>query len=104
MSPGTHLPPDLASVHETMAQHRANAEALMAQRLRMGVDDGDLSSDIDVLALAAFYNSVTRGMAVQARDGCGTQKLRAIADVAMRAWPGQKRRGRPARPRRAPVA
>lgn len=84
---GTHLPPGLASVRETMAGHRASAEELMAQRLRKGVEDGDLPADTDVPALAAFYNSVTRGMAVQARDGGGPQKLKAIAGVAMRAWP-----------------
>ena len=31
---GTHLPPELASIRETMAEHRANAEEMMAQRLR----------------------------------------------------------------------
>ena len=68
---GTHLPPELASIRETMAEHRANAEEMMAQRLRKGVEDGDLPPDTDVPALAAFYSAVTRGMAVQARDGGG---------------------------------
>jgi AcrR family transcriptional regulator len=96
---GTHLPRELASVRETMAEHRANAEEMMAQRLRKGVSDGDLPSDTDVSALAAFYSAVTRGMAVQARDGAGPQKLKAIADVAMQAWPAPSRRGSSARPR-----
>jgi AcrR family transcriptional regulator len=95
---GTHLPPELASIRETMAEHRANAEEMMAQRLRKGVEDGDLPPDTDVPALAAFYSAVTRGMAVQARDGGGPQKLKAIADVAMQAWPAQSGRVRSARP------
>jgi hypothetical protein len=82
-----------------MAEHRAKAEEMMAQRLRKGVEDGDLPSDTDVPALAAFYSAVTRGMAVQARDGGSSQKLKAIADVAMQAWPAQSRRVRSARPR-----
>jgi len=95
---GTHLPPELASIRKTMAEHRADAEEMMAQRLRKGVEDGDLPSDTDVPALAAFYSAVTRGMAVQARDGGGPQKLKAIADIAMQAWPVQPRRGKSARP------
>ena len=101
---GTHLPPELSSVRETMIGHRADAEEMMAQRLRKGVKDGHLPADIDVPALAAFYSAVTRGMAVQARDGAGPQKLKAIADVAMQAWPVQSRKQRSARPRRVRVA
>jgi AcrR family transcriptional regulator len=101
---GTHVPPELASIRETMAEHRADAEEMMAQRLRKGVEDGDLPSDTDVPALAAFYSAVTRGMAVQARDGGGPQKLKAIADIAMQAWPVQRRRGKSARPRGTRVA
>ena len=100
---GTHLPPELASIRETMAGHRANAEAMMAQRLRKGVEDGDLPPDTDVPALAAFYSATTRGMAVQARDGASQQKLKAIADIAMQAWPVQSHRGKSARPRGTPV-
>lgn len=101
---GTHLPPELASIRETMAGHRADAEELMVRRLRKGVEDGDLPPDTDVPALAAFYSAVTRGMAVQARDGGGPQKLKAIADIAMQAWPAQSGRGRSARPRGTRVA
>ncbi|NPT59308.1 TetR/AcrR family transcriptional regulator [Paraburkholderia elongata] len=100
---GTHLPSEFTSIREMMAGHRADAEDMMAQRLRKGVKDGDLPSDTDVPALAAFYSAVTRGMAVQARDGAGPQKLKAIADVAMQAWPVQSRKERSARPRRVRV-
>ncbi len=93
---GTHLPPEFASVRQTMAAHRADSEELMKRRLRKGVEDGDLSSDVDVDAMAAFYNSVTRGMAVQARDGASLDKLLSIAHVAMQAWPARGARRRPA--------
>ncbi|MFP3553945.1 TetR/AcrR family transcriptional regulator [Paraburkholderia sp. SIMBA_049] len=96
---GTHLPPELGSIRETMTRHRANAEEMMAQRLQKGVEDGDLAPGTDVPALAAFYSAVTRGMAVQARDGGGPQKLKAIADVAMQAWPVQSRRVKSGRSR-----
>jgi AcrR family transcriptional regulator len=96
---GTHLPPEFTSVRETMAGHRANAEEMMATRLRKGVEDGDLPPDTDVSALAAFYSAVTRGMAVQARDGASAQKLKAVANIAMQAWPAQRGRGKTARAR-----
>ena len=96
---GTHLPPEFASIRETMAGHRAKAEDMMAQRLQKGVEDGDLAPGTDVPALAAFYSAVTRGMAVQARDGGGPQKLKAIANVAMQAWPVQSRRAKSGRAR-----
>jgi AcrR family transcriptional regulator len=90
---GTHMPSEFTSIRQTMAEHRANAEEMMAQRLRKGVEDGDLLLGTDVPALAAFYSATTRGMAVQARDGASQQKLKAIADIAMQAWPVQSHRG-----------
>ncbi|MFP3569761.1 TetR/AcrR family transcriptional regulator [Paraburkholderia sp. SIMBA_030] len=96
---GTHLSPELASIRETMVDHRANAEQMMVQRLNKGIEDGDLPSSTDVPALAAFYSAMTRGMAVQARDGASLEKLKAIADIAMQAWPVQSRPGRSASPR-----
>ncbi|WP_231937332.1 TetR/AcrR family transcriptional regulator [Caballeronia udeis] len=101
---GTHLPAEFTSIRETMAGHRANAEEMMAQRLRKGVEDGDLPPGTDVPALAAFYSAVTRGMAVQARDGASQQKLKTIADIAMQAWPVQSHRRKSARPRGTRVA
>lgn len=86
---GTHLAPEHVSIRQMMAEHRANAEEMMVQRLRKGVEDGELPPDTDVAALAAFYSATTRGMAVQARDGACAAKLKAIADIAMQAWPLQ---------------
>jgi AcrR family transcriptional regulator len=97
---GTHVPTELASIRETMAHHRAHAEERFAQRLRKGVEDGDLPPETDVLALAAFYSAVARGMAVLARDGASQQKLKAVADIAMQAWPVQ-RRVKSAKPQKA---
>jgi hypothetical protein len=39
------------------------------------------------LLLAAFYNAVARGLAVQARDGASREKLSEIWRLAMQAWP-----------------
>jgi AcrR family transcriptional regulator len=86
---GTHAPASLQSVRELMTEHRATAEKAMAQRLRKGISDGDLPPDTDVTALAAFYSALSRGLAVQARDGASPEKLLSIARTAMQAWPGR---------------
>jgi hypothetical protein len=40
----------------------------------------------DAAAIAAFYNSVNHGMAIQARDGADQTKLSTIAEAAIAAW------------------
>lgn len=83
----THVPPGLASMREMMTGHRHGAEEAMAARIRRGLEEGDVPPDTDVEALAAFYSALARGMAVQARDGATTDRLLAIVNIAMNAWP-----------------
>uniref|UniRef100_B0T961 Transcriptional regulator, TetR family n=1 Tax=Caulobacter sp. (strain K31) TaxID=366602 RepID=B0T961_CAUSK len=84
---GTHLPPSLNALRETMRTFRDGAEQALADRLSQGVADGDLPQDTDVAGLAAYFETVFRGMAVDARDGASTERLRKIGATAMRAWP-----------------
>jgi AcrR family transcriptional regulator len=76
---GTHLPPHLRSV--------ADFTKRLARRLRKGVSDGDLPPGTNIKELAAYFDTVIRGMAVQARDGASRKQLLAICRMAMRAWP-----------------
>jgi AcrR family transcriptional regulator len=92
---GTHCPPGMKGIRDMMAEHRAFSESAMAARIRKGVADGDVPEDTDCDMLAAFYSSVARGLAVQARDGASRGKLAEIGRLAMRAWPAGKPRGRP---------
>lgn len=84
---GTHMPPSLDSVRVMMAGHRMDAEVAMAERIRKGIADGDVPASVGVDALAAFYSAVSRGLAVQARDGASTERLLQIVEVSMNAWP-----------------
>lgn len=84
---GTQFPPALTSLRDMMAGCRQAAQSAMADRIRRGVDDGELPTDTDVEALAAFYSALSRGMAVQARDGASRERLLEIVDIGMRAWP-----------------
>ncbi|MCC7252870.1 TetR/AcrR family transcriptional regulator [Hyphomicrobium sp.] len=84
---GAHAPESLAPLKDMMAAHRASAERAMAERLKQGQKDGQIPPDANIHALAAFFNALFRGMAVQARDGATRSRLAEIANVAMQAFP-----------------
>ena len=101
---GTHLPPSLDSVRKALVEYRATSEQMLGDRLQRGSACGDLSSDTDSDGLAAFFNAVLRGMAVQARDGASRDRLLEIGRVAMRAWPSKAKRRKPGQRKVGPVA
>jgi AcrR family transcriptional regulator len=84
---GTHCAPGMKNIRDMMAEHRAFSESAMAERMRKGIANGELSDDTDCEMLAAYYSAVARGLAVQARDGASREKLSEIGRLAMRAWP-----------------
>ena len=84
---GTQLPPHLRSVAEYTKSLRKLFEQALARRLRKGVSDGDLPPGTNVKELAAYFGTIFRGMAVQARDGASRKQLLATCRLAMRAWP-----------------
>ena len=71
------------------ARMRAQTLAGIEQRLRRAVDDGELPADTDPAALARLVGAVIQGMSVQAIDGATRADLRALATVAMNAWPAR---------------
>ncbi|WP_242010696.1 TetR/AcrR family transcriptional regulator [Acetobacter musti] len=88
----TQCSPAQTRLRDLLASHRTRSEDAMADRLRKGVEAGDLPAGTDIGALAAFYGSLLRGMAVQARDGASRERLLEIARIGMQAWPaGQAR-------------
>ena len=86
---GTQLPPHLRSVAEYTKSLRKLFEQALARRLRKGVSDGDLTPGTNVKELAAYFGTIFRGMAVQARDGASRKQLLATCRLAMRAWPSR---------------
>ncbi|MCV7420421.1 TetR/AcrR family transcriptional regulator [Mycobacterium yunnanensis] len=70
-----------------LADHRRDGLEAIRTRLRRAVDDGDVPADADVDALTEFVGVVLRGMSSLARDGANAETLRAVADVALSAWP-----------------
>jgi AcrR family transcriptional regulator len=84
---GTHVAPGLNSIRDMFIDFRAQSEVAIAKRLAQGVDAGDLAPDTNVVELAAYFGTVFRGMAVQARDGKSLEQILGIGRIAMRAWP-----------------
>ncbi|WP_244959815.1 TetR/AcrR family transcriptional regulator [Gluconacetobacter azotocaptans] len=83
----TQCAPTQARLRDLLASQRTQSEDAMVDRLRRGMAAGDLPADTDIEALAAFYGSLLRGMAVQARDGASRERLLEIARIGMQAWP-----------------
>lgn len=52
---------------------------------------GELLPATDAVALARFYSAIAQGMSVQAVDGATAAELHAVVDLALAAWPGQRR-------------
>ena len=83
----THVPVSMLALKTLMSGHRAAAETAMAERIQQGQRDGQIGTSADSLALAAFFNTLFRGMAVQARDGASTSRLADIGRMAMAVFP-----------------
>lgn len=75
------------ALQAVLARKRAEARDYMKQRIRKGIEAGDVLQGTDPGALADFYAAVTNGMAQQARDGASKKSLVATIERAMLAFP-----------------
>ncbi|QDQ13980.1 TetR/AcrR family transcriptional regulator [Streptomyces spectabilis] len=82
----TNCSPGNAPVRDHLATWRRSGAEMMADRLRRGVDEGELPATTDTEAVAAFYTTIIQGMSVQARDGATRTDLNKTVDRAMAAW------------------
>ena len=70
-----------------MADRRRAGRELIQQRLRRGIDDGDLPAGVDVNAMATFYNATLISLSLLARDDATATDLTAVVNGAMATWP-----------------
>lgn len=75
-------------VEEGLRERREANIAEFERRIAADVAAGKLPSGTDARALARYTAAVFQGMSAQARDGVGEADLRAVAECAMRGWPG----------------
>ncbi|MCQ4208410.1 TetR/AcrR family transcriptional regulator [Streptomyces longispororuber] len=74
-------------VEQALRDQRGASLAAIEDRLRQGVDAGELPSGTDTAALTRFVGAVFQGMSQQSRDGASRAELEAVADLAMTVWP-----------------
>lgn len=58
----------------------------MLERLKQGVENGDIAQSASLQEIADFYATVLQGLTVQARDGATVQQLHKVVEHAMRSW------------------
>jgi AcrR family transcriptional regulator len=73
-------------VAEHVASLRAGTQAALRAHIEQGIARGELPAGTDAAALARYFGALIQGMSVQALDGASQAELRAIGEIAMRAW------------------
>jgi AcrR family transcriptional regulator len=74
-------------VGRELATRRKAGDDLIRKRFERAAAEGDLPKGADPATLARYVGTVVRGMAVQAAGGASHAQLRAVAEMALRAWP-----------------
>jgi len=90
-------------VRRYVAQYRGSTISLLQERLRRGVEDGDVPPDADIAAISAFFTTVLHGLSIQANDGASREELHRVADAAIAAWDGMSTAGLRPHPRQSPA-
>ncbi len=69
-----------------LKQRRLTNASLLEQRLKRGIQEGELPVGLNCHAVASYYCSVQHGLSILARDGAERKTLMAVADSAMAGW------------------
>ena len=75
-------------VRVALKNRRAKCMTMLHDRLKQGVNDGELPNSPDWQAIAIYYVTLQQGMSIQARDGASRDDLLAVANCAMMTWDG----------------
>jgi len=76
------------SVSEDLSERRKSTECLLNTRFERARDEGDLPVGVEPAALARYLGAVAQGMSVQAAGGATRAELQQVAEMALKAWPG----------------
>jgi len=74
-------------IRKELASRRSEMEVLLRQRFERAITERDLRPDADPAGLAKYVATFQQGIAVQMAGGTARDKLLAVVDIAMRAWP-----------------
>lgn len=76
-----------AKLQQMLTLKRVEAREHIKERIKRGIQEGDVPVGTDAGDLADFYVTIIGGMAQQARDGATTRSLHATVDRAMMLFP-----------------
>ena len=79
------------AVQQHLATLRKTTLEQITQRLGQAQEQGEIGPDISVESLAGYYAMVLHGLSVPSRDGASRQQLTQMVDLAMAAWPKQRK-------------
>lgn len=85
-SAAANYTPANRGVHDYLAGMRWTNFGIILERLRRGVEEGDVPAGTDISAMARFYTTMLYGLAAQARDGMSSDELDSVIDGAMASW------------------
>ncbi|MFF0154709.1 TetR/AcrR family transcriptional regulator [Micromonospora sp. NPDC005203] len=77
---------DSRIVHDVLVQWRNASGALVEERFRRAVDEGDLPGDADATRLSRYITTIAFGLTVQAVNGLDHAELDEIVDQTMLFW------------------
>ncbi len=81
---GASLPSEVEAALQNALQ---NSENLLNKRLLQAQNDGDLPEKTNIEALSSVFFTLIAGLAIQAKTGASTLKLKQIISEAMHLWP-----------------
>lgn len=87
ISAATNCGPTSAAVETAMRRQRVANVEFLEKRMEQAVAEGELPKGANPRILAKYVATVFQGMSVQARDGASRAELRAVAEVALMAFP-----------------
>ncbi|MFG2830050.1 TetR/AcrR family transcriptional regulator [Streptomyces sp. NPDC048434] len=88
ISAALNTSPASSEVAASLREMRRSTVREIARAIRADIASGELPPDTDADALATYVSAVVQGMSQQARDGAERTELEAIAELALKAWPG----------------
>ncbi|WP_049570102.1 TetR/AcrR family transcriptional regulator [Streptomyces sp. SBT349] len=84
-----------SNARDALIAWRNEHTAVLGDRFRQAVEEGDLPPDADPDLLARYLMTVANGISVQAASGATRDDLQQVADMALHSWPPPTRPARP---------
>jgi len=71
-----------------LTELRKTPECQLRVRFERAREEGDLPVGLDPAGFARYLGAVTQGMSIQAAGGATRAELQQVAEMALKAWPG----------------